>query len=299
MFGSRHRPFWFWLFAAVIFASDATARAQLPITSLAGCGKITRSGLYNLDRLNIGPVVGDCIIVAATNVVLNLNGAAITGVGSGAGVHVTSRAGNTFIEGRGASINGFSNGIEIDASKVAVENLIVSSNTAAGLLLNSASQAVIANITATANTDDGIRVFKGSNNTISGSITVTSNGRYGLWLFGTSYNNVGGFLAEDNVIAGVYAGCSSNGPIAAPCKRGTATSKGNSIFDGSVQASSPGSQTYGVFVDVGNDSNRITNISSPSPYEKYDLNDANPECAHNAWFGHGVIFSSTPLDCIH
>lgn len=93
-------------------------------------------------------------------------------------------------------------------------------------------------------------------------------------------------------------GCSSSGPGGVACKA-NAVGKSNSIFNGRAQASSPGSQSYGIVIDIGNDSNRITNVSSPSSYEKLDLDDENPACAHNAWFGHGLIFSPSPIDCIH
>jgi parallel beta-helix repeat protein len=208
-------------------------------------------------------------------------------------------ASNAFIEGRGATISNFADGIEIDGAKAALENFTVTANSDAGLYLKSASQAAISNFTADSNTNDGVRISKGSYNTIVGQVRATNNGRYGVWLLGTSHNNLGGFYVEDNAIAGVYAGCSSSGPIAAPCKPAVPDSKFNAVFDGSVQASSDGTQTYGVVIDTGNDSNRVTNISSPSPYEKFDLDDENHECAHNAWLGNGVIFSLTPTDCIH
>jgi hypothetical protein len=203
----------------------ASALAQPVVTSLAGCGRITKNGIYNLDSPSVtNSGFGDCITIAAANVVLNLNGSTIAGSGSGTGIHVTGSVGR---------------------------------------------------------------------------VRATNNGRYGVWLLSTSHNDIGGFFVEDNAFAGVYVGCSVSGPIAAPCKPAVPASKSNAVFDGSVQASSNGTQTYGVVIDTGNDSNRVTNISSPSPYEKYDLDDANHECAHNVWLGNGVIFSLTPTDCIH
>ena len=284
---------------AVIFLRTAAAQAQPVVTSLAGCAKIAKSGIYSLDAPTVNAAPGDCIIITAANVVLNLNGATLTGGGSGVGVHVASSASNAFIEGRGALISNFTDGIEIDSTKAVVENFTTTANIDAGLFLKSASQAAISNFSANANSNDGVRISKGSYNTVTGSVSATSNGRYGIWLSATNHNNIGGFLVEDNAVAGVYVGCSPNGPLVAPCKPAVPVSKYNLIFDGRVQASTNLSQTYGVVVDMGNDSNRITNVSSPTPFEQYDLDDENHECAHNAWFGHGVIFSASPADCIH
>jgi hypothetical protein len=239
------------------------------VTSLSGCGRIAKSGIYNLDAQNVSAGSGDCITIAAANVVLNLNGSAIAGSGSGAGLHVTGSATNAFIEGHGATISNFANGIQIDAAKAALENFTVTGNSDAGLYLKSASQAAISNFSADTNANDGVRISKGSYNTIVGQVRATNNGRYGIWLLSTSHNNVGGFFVEDNVIAGVYAGCSSSGPIATPCKPAVPASKYNSVFDGNVQASSEGTQTYGVMLDMGNGFNRVTDISSLSPYETF------------------------------
>ena len=283
---------------ALLMVWAAPAQAQPVVTSLAGCGRITKSGIYNLDSPSVtSSGSGDCITIAAANVMLNLNGSTITGSASGAGLHVTGS--NAFIEGRGATISNFADGIEIDGAKAALENFIVTGNSDAGLYLKSATQASISNFSADTNANDGVRISKGSYNTIVGKVRATNNGRYGVWLLSTTHNNVGGFFVEDNAIAGVYTGCSGDGPLGAPCKPAVPASKSNAIFDGSVQASTDGAQTYGVIIDTGNDSNRVTNISSPSPYEKFDLDDENFECAHNAWLGNGVIFSLTPTDCIH
>jgi len=179
------------------------ASAQPPVTSLSGCGKIRESGVYNLDTFAINAPAGDCITISASNVVLNLDGATITGSGSGAGIHIAAKTSNNFIEGRSATISGFGEGIEIDGSKATVENVTLASNSDVGLLLKAATQAAVSNLTATDNTNDGIRVEKGSYNIIGGALSITDNGRYGIWLMSTSCDNVGGFFIEDNALAGI------------------------------------------------------------------------------------------------
>jgi hypothetical protein len=256
------------LILVAVLVCPSSARAQQAVTSVAGCGKISKSGIYKLDSPSVTSIPGDCIIIAAANVALNLNGATITGAGIGAGAHAMSSAMDAFSEGRGAILSNFADGIEIDGPKVSGENFTVSANSDAGLLLKSATQAALSNFSADSNGNDGIRVVKGSYNILAGAVNATSNARYGLWLFATNNNDVGGFFVKDNAIAGVYVGCSSSGPLGAACKPVVSPGKYNSIFDGRVQASPASSQTYGAVVDAGDDSNRITNVTSPLAVRK-------------------------------
>ena len=274
------------LLAGTILVLAAGAWAQPPI-SIVGCQKITKAGLYNLNppsppTLNAGP--GDCLIIAASNVVLDLNGSIITGGGSGAGVHVMSSGANAFIEGRFATLSGFTEGIEIDAAKTTAENFTATANSDAGVLLSNAKQAKLSNFSADANGNDGVRVFKGSYNAIVGSVTATDNGRYGVWLFSTSHDNVGNFFVTNDAIAGIYLGCSGSGPRNSSCKP---ASNYNSIFSGWAGPASGGVEAYSIAIDLGNGNNRVTNLSiaSPTPPPGYDLFDENAACGTNDWFG--------------
>jgi len=75
---------------------------------------------------------GDCLIIRAPNVTVNLNRQIITGQGSGAGVQVLASGANAFIEGDDATISGFSVGIQIDAATVLAEILARSTITLPG-----------------------------------------------------------------------------------------------------------------------------------------------------------------------
>jgi hypothetical protein len=271
-----------------------------PAISIGSCTKIGKAGLYEVDAISgLSSPSGNCIVIAASNVIVYLNGFPLTGSGSGAGVHILPSASNAFVEGRNAVISGFAVGIQIDGAKDLAENFTASNNTDAGVLLNNAKQAKLSNFTATSNSNDGLRIYKGSYNIATGSLDIRINGRYGIWLLDTSHDSVGGFDAADNPVAGVYIGCSSTGPIAAHCSPSIPPSKYNSIFDGTVMANEINSQQYGVVIDLGDDYNRITNISSFTAFEiGGDLVDENPNCANNDWFGHGIIYQPTQ-SCIH
>lgn len=283
----------------MILAATRVCNAQPPI-SLENCTKITKAGLYEVDATSgLSPLGGDCIVIASSNVIVYLNGFPLTGGGTGAGVHVLASAPNAFVEGRDAIISGFAEGIQIDGSKDLAENFTASNNTDAGVLLNNAKQAKVSNFTADSNGNDGLRVYKGSYNTATGSLELRTNGRYGVWLLDSSHDSVGGFDAEDNPRAGIYIGCSSNGPIAANCSPSIPPSKYNSIFNGTVMANELNSQQYGVVIDLGDDDNRVTNVASYTAFETGgDLVDENPNCANNDWFGHGIIYQPTQ-SCIH
>lgn len=277
----------------------AAGYAQPPI-SLNTCTKISKAGLYEIDATSgLNSSGGDCMVISASNVILYLNGFPITGGGTGAGVHVIASASNAFVEGREAVISGFAEGIEIDGSKDLAENFTALNNTDAGVLLNNAKQAKLSNFTADSNANDGVRIYKGSYNTVAGSVNTEANGRYGIWLLNTSHDSVGGFDAEDNSRVGVYIGCSATGPIDATCSPSIPPGKYNSIFNGTVQANTLNTQQYGMVIDLDDDFNRVTNVSSYTGFETGgDLVDENPNCANNDWFGHGIIYQPTQ-SCIH
>jgi len=74
---------------SMVFLSlrSTIAWAQPPIVPLTFCGTISKSVVYEVDALLTSPA-GDCLIIRAPNVTVNLNRQIITGQGSGAGVHV-------------------------------------------------------------------------------------------------------------------------------------------------------------------------------------------------------------------
>ena len=95
----------------------SSAFADPPITSITSCQTITKAGNYEVDSTLTTDKPGDCLVIEASNVTINLNGMAINGSGgAGAGVHVLSSANYAYIEGRGSTIGGFAEGMEIDGS---------------------------------------------------------------------------------------------------------------------------------------------------------------------------------------
>jgi hypothetical protein len=289
--------------ALIAIATAASAQPPTPYPppqSPQSCAPITKAGFYELETSLTATAPGDCIVIKAANVTLNLNNNSITGhggsggirrtagadaitSGGGAGIHVMPGAANAFIEGNGAVISGFIEGIEIDAPNAFAEHFTVSTNGDAGVYLNAAKQAKISNFTADGNFNDGVRIFKGGMNLLQG-FSSENNGRYGVWLEASSHNTIGGggFYVQDNKIAGIYLGCWSVGPQGRACKPAMAPSNYNSIFDGGAYGASGGTENYGVAIDLGENFNKVAGVTSL--YNSTDdVIDNNIDCAGNLW----------------
>jgi parallel beta-helix repeat protein len=303
----RNRPTWLkrfdcgryailMLFAmAVIFAAPALAQPPIAITT---CGKIAKAGLYELDNDLVAstPAGGDCLVITAANVSLNLNHFGLFGATSAVGIHVMKTAAKAFIEGNGATIQTFGIGIQIDAAGVLADNFSVLSNTDAGILLNHTQQADLSNFSASNNLNDGVRITGGGYNVLQMPV-IYGNGRYGVWAQSSSHNSIGNFTVQNNKIAGIYIGCSTTGPQA-PCPRGALASNYNYMFSGLAGISSSGVQSYGVAIDFGDNFNRVVNVAAWQN-EQLDLFDANLDCASNYWFAEPTIGQVAPRNCIN
>jgi hypothetical protein len=255
--------------------------AELPITSIVDCQTIKSAGNYEIDSALTTQKPGDCLIIKAANVTVNLNGQAINGSGAGAGVHVLSSVANAYIEGRGSTIGGFAEGIEIDGSNSVAENFTASDNADAGVLLQKAKSSRVSNFTSISNVNDGVRVYSGTSNGVA-DFNVLQNNRYGLWLESTTRNLVYDFTAENNALAGVYIGCFADGPHANKCSKPLIQSTANAVYNGKSLKASDGSQQIGVAIDLGDVGNRVLDLTSQFNAQ-FDAVDENPQCGTNTW----------------
>jgi hypothetical protein len=285
------------LLAAVAAILPASAFAQPPI-SITACQKITKAGLYEVDNdlIASSPSAGDCLVITAPNVSLNLNRFHLIGATSAVGVHVMRTAAKAFIEGNGATIQTFGVGLQIDAPGALADNFIALSNTDAGVVLNHVQQADLSNFSAAHNLNDGVRIVAGANNLLQMPM-IFDNGRFGVWLQSSSHNSVGNFAVQSNALAGIYIGCSSAGPQGA-CPRGSPLSNYNYLFSGVAGIVSSGSQQYGVAIDLRDNFNRVVNVAAVDN-DKLDLFDANSDCAANYWFAEAQFGAVDPQNCIN
>ena len=159
-------------------AVAACACAALPAVAaprvINACQVITESGSYVVNR-NL-QAAGDCLVVAADFVTIDLDGFVITGSGTGNGVGGPVLVDRRSISVRNGAITGFANGVYLEyASDVTVERVTASANTNNGIVVGNyssvrASQAVT-------NGGTGIRVAIGGN--VNGN-TVARNGLNGI-----------------------------------------------------------------------------------------------------------------------
>ena len=273
----------------------ARAFAQPPI-AVTACQKITKPGLYEIDNNIIAsnPAAGDCIVITAPNVSLNLNSFDLLGATSAVGIHVMKTAAKAVIEGNGAIIQTFGVGIQIDAAGALADNFTVTKNTDAGVVINHAQQTQLSNFTSTDNLNDGVRIVGGGFNGLQ-MPSISGNGRYGVWVEGSSNNSVGNFDISKNGLVGIYVGCSQAGPRAS-CGRGIGPSNYNHLFSGTIKDS--GVQQYGVAIDLGDNFNRVVNVYAWLD-SQVDLLDENPDCGKNDWFAEPIIGNVAPPTCIN
>ncbi len=292
------------LLLASAFPAGGFVRKPPPLplivsTSITECGRITHPGYYEVDSpLTAGSDPADCIQISAANVLLNLNGQTITGVKAGSGVHAMRSGAQAYIEGGGATIADFMDGVEIDGVGANAENFIASDNFDAGVLLNHARLATVSNfavnITSGGAGLDGVRLDGAAQNSIE-SFSASHLNRFGVWLLGSSHNSISGFTITYNGIAGIYLGCSMTGPDGS-CKPASPKSMFNAVFNGVSSDNSSGQAGYGVAADVGDISNRFSNITAKENATD-DVFDANDVCGKNAWFALTFGSSQVPAPC--
>ncbi|MCA1683547.1 MAG: right-handed parallel beta-helix repeat-containing protein, partial [Actinobacteria bacterium] len=143
-----------------------------------GCGAvITVTTTLSAD---VGPCVGDGLVIGADNITLNLNGHTISGAGPGdgsnAGIRLPNRRGVRISGTAGSTVQGFSAGVAIIGG---------AGNRVSGLTIRDN----VGPITDEAIFGDGIGVFFSASNTIIDN-TITHNGIYdGIGILGLLSDN--------------------------------------------------------------------------------------------------------------
>jgi hypothetical protein len=185
-------------------AADALA-APMPINN---CRRITRSGSYIVTR-NL-TANGDCLILAANSVTIDLDGFTITGNGTGIAVatdQLSSRRGYVV---RNGLVDGFRRGVDLgNALDVLIEGINASACTEVGIA--GGFTAVLKNNTVRGAGEVGIQAFEGS--IVTGNmVTSTTKGTLNLGngIVVTRGTVVSGNTSVFNDGHGIFAGCPSN-----------------------------------------------------------------------------------------
>jgi hypothetical protein len=146
------------------------ALAQATPASLSACQAITTSGSYKV-RQNID-ATGDCFVIQADYVTINLAGYVISGDGTGSGITDEGNA-RSGITVRGGVLANFDTGVDLAASTGSMlQNLRVLDNVSNGLLAGGSS--MVSNCLVAGHSTTGIAVGAGSlvaGNTVNGGNT--------------------------------------------------------------------------------------------------------------------------------
>ena len=318
--------------AILIMITGSAVAAPKPTactSSIASCGcTITQTGTFTVvDDLDASQGLtkgGNCLEVGAEHVILDLQGHAIIGNGTGTGIVILSSAANTTVQGTDATesgqaiINSWGVGLEVDANNVVIElfrqiggnNFNPTGNAGDGVLLQNASGVTVANFNASFNGGTGVDVQGGGNNrilncdaiknTTAGIIlassnvntvsncTITANTGYGVWLNTANQNQIFTSALNGNGKIGVLVGCHKEGKC-----NGNKGSDLNHISSSGAN----GNSGAGITVEEGSSNNQITNMSSAGNGGTSDLIDNNPGCDGDLWFNNA--FGDASQSCIH
>jgi parallel beta-helix repeat protein len=297
--------------------------------SIASCGcTATQSQTYTVtDDLDASQGLtknGNCLEVSAKHVILDLQGHAIIGNGTGVGILILNGASDTTVQGTDATetaqaiVNGWGIGLEDDADNVVIElfrqiggnTFNPHGNAGDGILLKNASNTTVANFNASFNGGTGVDVQGGSKNRIMNcdsisniangvilassdvntilNCTIVANTGYGVWLNSSNQNQIFTSALNGNGKIGLLVGCH---------KEGKCTGSKGSNQNHFSSSGANGNNGAGVTVEEGSSNNQITNMSSAGNGGSADLIDNNPNCDGNLWFNNK--FGDASQSCIH
>jgi Right handed beta helix region len=182
---------------------------------LSGCGPIAAPGTYAL-TVNPPPSAGNCFVISAPHVTLDLAGHIVAGLGPGAGIAIAPGAVGAKVESTlpGATIGGFSTGIRDDAdnSVIAGPNLRVAGNLDNGVWVVGANGGAVDHLIATGNHHYGIHLQLSLGIVISADM-VNGSGTYGIWVQTSEGTRVLNSVVDGSRGAGIYLGCSGTGNL--------------------------------------------------------------------------------------
>ncbi|HEY9158858.1 right-handed parallel beta-helix repeat-containing protein [Candidatus Binatus sp.] len=183
------------LFATVLIGGlCGRARAA---TAISTCGPLSSAGNYYLTS-NL-TATGDCLVIAAANVAIDMKGKTITGNGSGAAITDNSIEYNYAIIANG-KIRNFDNGIDLaDSGEAIISNVDSSNNTGDGIYIDGCCNTLNS---VKANNNGGTGIFIDSDDSSLTKIQANSNGNDGIYL-ASGDNTLVGSTVSNNTGIGV------------------------------------------------------------------------------------------------
>jgi hypothetical protein len=192
------------IFALSAIAAPAMSFAGSCPRTISACGCVIESrGSYSVGGALSLAGAGDCIAIKADSVELDLAGYSLTGPAApapfSAGVHITRRASGAAIVGGGGAISQFTDGILIEGKGATISGFSANGNEE-GVVLDG-REAELTNFSASGNSGDGVALFGAAQARIS-DFTASGNAANGVDILSKRVK-VSGFTADSNGYAGV------------------------------------------------------------------------------------------------
>ena len=250
----------------------AASRAFGPI-SISTCRAFTAAHVYMLTK-SVGKS-GNCMVIEASNVVLNLNGFSLVGNGKfGHGVIILH--GLTGVQVLNGQIRAWGTGVEDLGTGTRLQKLRIFNNTQFGVFLSGATNSMVLNNSFPGNESVSLYANGTTGATVSNN-SITGSGRYGVWVRESSHFTVASNGVSQSGIVGIFVGCTKNGITKTLCGQPSTAGiiTGNRIVL---------STHLGIAIDTGNTHIHVSN-NNVSLSGTFDLVDANPGCGTNTWAG--------------
>jgi hypothetical protein len=182
-------------FTAALFAisliAGFCARASAASTPVSACGTLSTAGNYLLTT-NL-TATGSCLVIAAANVAIDMNGKTITGSGSGVGIGDDGTERDFAIIANG-NIRNFAVGIDLNHSGEGIfSNVDSSNNIDEGIFIQLCCNTLDA-VTANGNGSNGIEIISGD----SSLSNIQANGNGAGIVIGGRCNTLVGSVASNN-----------------------------------------------------------------------------------------------------
>jgi parallel beta-helix repeat protein len=254
--------------AGVVGVKPVAAGPFIPVNA---CRTFNAAGDYKLVTNVASP--GTCMVIQASNVVLDLNNLTIGGAGSGRGVFIMPGASGAVVTT--GQIKNAAVGVDDRGSNSQLLHLQLFNDKRGAVLKGATSGKVMNDRFASIG---AVSVFV--NTTTGATVTqdaLTGSGGYGVWVRSSTNFTVTNNQISQAAAAGIIVACTAGGiKNVLTCQ----ASQGGVIV-GNKLVLSP---HLGIAVDRGNGHIHVSQ-NNVSLSGKYDLFDSNPACGTDTWTG--------------
>lgn len=191
---------------------------------ITACTEINQSGVYHLAN-DISENATMCIVINASDVVLDGNGHVIAGNGTGYGIYAEGVENVTV---NNLTLTNWSYGVYLEIDRGGVENVNVANSAVDGIYINGSSDVAIRGVVSDSNGETGI-VVKGSDSITMEDAVARDNGGSGVLLRSTASSTLRNVTAVSNTYYGIWLDNARNNVLseinASYNLRGTATGR--------------------------------------------------------------------------